>query len=106
MSTAGRSDEVHNRPPMNLYHPVLPYGYNKKLLFCPCRTCAHEQNLNGECGHLTDDERALSGTWVIPEINLAVAKILEIHELYEYQVTQYNREQVRAAFSPSISIYT
>jgi len=51
--------------------------------------------MHGECHHFTHDERAISATWVIPEIKLAVVKgykILEIHEVYEYHVTQYNRE--------------
>jgi len=26
-------------PPTNLYHTVLLYRYDKKLLFCLCRTC-------------------------------------------------------------------
>jgi len=45
--------------------------------------------------HTEDDDRALTGTWVMDEVRLAVQKgyrILEIHEVYEYQVTQYNRE--------------
>ena len=29
-------------PPMDLYHPLLPFRCNKKLLFCLCRTCAFE----------------------------------------------------------------
>ena len=40
-------------------------------------------------------ERAISVTWVITEIKLAIAKgykILEVHEVYDYQVTQYNQE--------------
>ena len=45
---------------------------------------------------LTEDEdRALTGTWVIDEVRLAVQKgykILEIYEFYEYQVTQYSPE--------------
>jgi len=28
-------------PPERLYHPVLPYRYNNKLMFCMCRTCVH-----------------------------------------------------------------
>jgi hypothetical protein len=35
----------------------------------------------------------LDGTWIIDEIRLAVAKvykILEIREVYQYEVTQYN----------------
>ena len=51
--------------------------------------------MHGECQHLSDAERAISRTWVIPEIKLAIAKgykILQIHEVYEYQATQYNQE--------------
>ena len=51
--------------------------------------------MRGEYQHFSDVEWAISGTWVIPEIKLAIAKgyiILEIHEVYEYQVTQYNEE--------------
>ena len=42
-----------------------------------------------------DAERVLEGTWVIDELRLAVNKrykILEIYEIYEYRVTQYNPE--------------
>jgi len=49
--------------------------------------------LYGECPHTEDAERALTGSWVIDEVRLAVEKgyrILEIH--YEYHVTQYNPE--------------
>jgi hypothetical protein len=28
-------------PPRRLYHPVLPFKCNKKLLFSLCRTCAN-----------------------------------------------------------------
>ena len=82
-------------PPKDPYHPVLPYRYDKKLLFCLCRTCVHEHNAKRECRHLGDAERFLEGTWVIDEVRLAVAKeykILEILELYEYEVTRYDSE--------------
>jgi len=82
-------------PPKNLFHPVMPFRCNKKLLLCLCRTCVIEQNLRGECQHFSDAERAISSTWVIPEIKFAIGKgykILGIHELYEYQVTQLNKE--------------
>jgi hypothetical protein len=39
--------------------------------------------------------RAILGTWVVEEVRLAVQKgykVLEIHEMYEYQVTQYDKE--------------
>jgi len=50
-----------------------------------------EQNTRGECQHFSDVERAISDTWVTDEIRMAFEKgyrILEIHELYEYKVTQ------------------
>ena len=80
-------------PPERLYHPVLPFRANQKLMFSLCRTCVLTSN-TGECRHKTDEERALTGTWVIDEVRLAVQKgrILEIHEVYEYKVTRYDTE--------------
>jgi hypothetical protein len=80
-------------PPQDLYHPVLPFRYNKKLLFSLCQSCVFEQNTAGECQHFNDAERCLDGTWVIDEVRLAVDKvhrIIEIQEMYQYEVTQYN----------------
>jgi len=72
-------------PPQKLYHPVLPFKCNKKLIFCLCRTCV-QTSCTGESLHTEDAERALTGTWVMDEVRLAVEKgywILEIHEVYE-----------------------
>ena len=47
-----------------------------------------------EIAVIRDEERALTGTWVIGDVRLAMQKgyrILEIHELYEY-VTRYDPE--------------
>ena len=70
-------------PPKDLYHPVLPYRCDKKLLFCLCRTCVLEHNASSECQHHGDAERCLEGTWVIDEVRLAVAKGYKILEVYE-----------------------
>jgi hypothetical protein len=81
-------------PPMKLYHPVLPYRRNNKL-FCLCWSCVFKQNITDKCKNLRDDERALTGTWVLEEVRLAVEKgykILDIYEVYEYHTTQYSRE--------------
>ena len=81
-------------PPERLYHPVLPFRANHKLMFSLCRTCVLTSN-TGQCCHKTDEKRALNGTWVIDELRLAVRKvyrILEIHEEYEYNVTKYDTE--------------
>jgi hypothetical protein len=43
-------------PPERLYHPVLPFRCNSKLLFCLCKTCALEQNTHSECTHESVEE--------------------------------------------------
>ena len=71
--------------PERLCHPLLLFRAIPKLMFSLCRTCALTSN-TGECHDKTDEERALTGTWVIDEVRLAVQKgyrILEIHEVYE-----------------------
>ena len=81
-------------PPQKLYHPVLPYRCNNKLMFCLCKTCVQTCS-TGECTHKEDEDRALTGTWVMDEVRLAVEKgyrVLEIYKVYEYQVTQYSPE--------------
>jgi len=63
-------------------------------MFSLCRTCVLTSN-TGECCHTTDEESALTDTLVIEEVRLAVQKgyrILEVHELYEYNVTRYDPE--------------
>jgi hypothetical protein len=80
-------------PPKDPYHPFVPFRHNKKLLFSLCRSCVLEHNTTGECQHFNDAERCLEGTWVIDEVRFAVNKgykILEIQEVYQYEVTQYN----------------
>ena len=36
-------------PLKSLYHPVLSYRFNKKILFCLCSSCVYEQNMSEEC---------------------------------------------------------
>jgi hypothetical protein len=37
-------------PPKRIYHPVLLFHCNTKLLFCLCKACVLECNISGECG--------------------------------------------------------
>ncbi|XP_018576210.1 uncharacterized protein LOC108914802 [Anoplophora glabripennis] len=77
-------------PPQELYHPVLPLKSNNKLMFPLCRTCC--QHMSDECEH-TEDERALTGTWVIDEVLKSLEKgykIVEIYEIWKYKIEQYN----------------
>ncbi|CAB4006372.1 DNA polymerase [Paramuricea clavata] len=48
-------------PPRALYHPVLLYRTQGKLMFPLCRTCAN--NLQQEPCHHSDAERTRHGTW-------------------------------------------
>lgn len=73
-------------PPRGLYHPVLPFKGNGKLLFCLCRTCALTSQQT-RCCH-TDEERALHGTWVSLEIELALKmgyRVLKMHEIWHFE---------------------
>ena len=79
--------------PEGLYNPVLPFRTNKKLTFCLCRTCVLNYNTGEWC--TTNEERGLTGTWVIDKVPLHVHKgymILEFHEVYEYNVTRHKLE--------------
>ena len=46
--------------------------------------------MENECAHETVAERAVTGTWFMDEVRLAVQKgyeVIEIFEVYEYDVT-------------------
>jgi len=80
-------------PPEKLYHPVLPFRCNNKLMFCLCRTCVLTSSSSEGCVHSRDEDRALTGTRVMDVVRLALEKgyrIFEIYEVYEYQVKQYD----------------
>ena len=82
-------------PPKRLYHPLLPTRIDGKLMFVLCRTCG-EQGVQADCSH-TDEERALTGTWVTLEIDKALAlgyKMIEKYSAWHFEdTTQYNPEQ-------------
>ena len=59
-----------------------------------CRTFVEENNMLGQCYHVTDADRAISGKWDLDDVRLAVTKgykVVEIQEVFEYAVTQYDR---------------
>ena len=79
-------------PPARLYHPVLPFRVNNKLYFPLCRTCATSNSGPGcEC---SDDDRALIGTWCMPELMKAVEmgyRIMKMYEVYHFlETTKYD----------------
>ena len=73
-------------PPRRLFHPVLPYRTQGKLMFPLCKTCADTCN-QATCTH-TDEERAIQGMWVSVELEKALQKryrILHIHEVWHFE---------------------
>ena len=91
-------------PPYELYHPVLPWRYDSRLLFPLCRTCAQQQikqqpanNKRSEkCPH-SPEERALIGTWTTLELTKTVEKGYII--VYIYEVWHF-RQRSKELFSP------
>lgn len=94
-------------PPKDLNIPVLPMhaGTLKKLLFPLCRTCA-ETFQTGKCAH-SENERALSGTWFIEEVKLAVEKgyeLRKIHSIWHFEETSTElfREYVQTFYKKKL----
>ncbi|CAB3995104.1 DNA polymerase [Paramuricea clavata] len=76
-------------PPRGLFHPVLPYRTQGKLMFALCKTCADACSQT-----LCDRERAIQGTWCSVELEKALEKALEkgyqivqIHEVWHFPET-------------------
>ena len=82
-------------PPSQFYHPLLLVRINGKLMFVLCHTCG-EEGAQGDCTH-TDEERALTGTWVSMEIDKVLAlsyKIVTKYAAWHFEeTTQYNLEE-------------
>lgn len=72
-------------PPRGLFHPVLPYRTQGKLMFPLCRTCADTCDQT-PCTH-SESERAIEGTWCSVELEKAMEKgyrVLRIHEVWHF----------------------
>ncbi|XP_028393192.1 uncharacterized protein LOC114517603 [Dendronephthya gigantea] len=73
-------------PPRGLFHPVLPYRTQGKLMFPLCKACADTCN-QGNCNH-SDAERSIQGTWVSVELQKAIEKgyrVLRVHEVWHFE---------------------
>ena len=75
-------------PPRELYHPVLPYRHDDKLLFPLCARCVEEEmakpllDRSYHCPH-PDEQRALTSTWCTPELYKAVELGYQVQYIYE-----------------------
>jgi hypothetical protein len=78
-----------------MYIPLLPYRSGGKLTFPLCRTCVENSNnpdlLNRErCTH-SDEQRALTDTWVSVEVVEALKenyKIVKIFEVWHFEQSE------------------
>lgn len=73
-------------PPRDLYLPVLPVRSMNRLLFPICCVCADARQTS-ICLH-SDAERALTGTWITPEVDRAIEKgykIIKTYEVWHFQ---------------------
>ena len=79
-------------PPFELYHPVLPYRHNGKLVMPLCRSCVEEEMgkpLHEKSHHCTHspEQRLSRGTWCTPELQKTVEMgytIVTIHEVWHF----------------------
>ena len=72
-------------PPRGLFHPVLPYCTQGKLMFALCKTCTDACNQT-PCTH-SDAERTMQGTWCTVEVMKALEKgyrLLQIYEVWHF----------------------
>lgn len=77
-------------PPKGLFHPVLPLKIFGRMVMTLCRICAENKSI--ACDH-SDNERVISGTWVLAEVHLAIEMgyaVVEVFEIWEYQVQTYD----------------
>ena len=96
-------------PPYKLYHPVLPYRLESKLLFPLYKACAQQQikqqpaiNKRSEkCPH-SPQERCLTGTWTTIELDKAIEKGYRI--MYIYEVWHFPQRS-KELFSPYIKTF-
>ena len=74
--------------PFGLFHPVLPFRAQGKLLFPLCKACTETElqkpycNRQPYCEHYEDQCEFIS-TWCSPEIEKAVELGYEVKEIYE-----------------------
>ena len=70
---------------LGLFHPVLPYRTQGKLMFPLYKSCA-DTCYQTPCTH-SDHERAIQGTWCNVKLEKALEKgyrILQMHEVWHF----------------------
>ena len=66
--------------------------------------CEVECNFSGECIYESSAQSSLTSTWILDEIRLGIQKgykVLDILEVYEYEVTKYDTRTREWGLFPS-----
>jgi hypothetical protein len=100
--------KVKVSPPRGLFHPVLGYRTGGKLTFPLCRTCVERQQQ--EPCTCDDRQRAWTGTYCTPELQIAIEKgykVVKIYEIYHWRETsRYDPEtQTGGLFASYINLF-
>ncbi|XP_032686577.1 uncharacterized protein LOC116851356 [Odontomachus brunneus] len=78
--------------PRDLFHPILPYRVNGKLLFALCRSCCKTFSQTA-CTHDDPVDREFEGAWVSCELRKAIEKsyrVTSVSEIWSYKITRYD----------------
>ena len=69
-------------PTRNMYHPVLPYKSNNKLMFQLCSACADTMN---QCNYThSEEERCIVGTWLLDEFRINIEIGYGLVDVFEF----------------------
>lgn len=86
-------------PNRELFWPILPYRFNKKLFFPSCRTCLNEyqKEIFVYCTHEEIEKRCITGTWSTDELRLAFEngyQLVKVIEVWHYETERGESQNV------------
>jgi len=93
-------------PPRELYHAVLPYKSNSKLIFPLFSDCGDTMNQD-DCTH-SDEEHCIVGTWVVDEVRKFVEmgyRLEDVYEFWEYEVTGFDKDNSGGIFAEYVNMF-
>ncbi|KYN38948.1 hypothetical protein ALC56_06670 [Trachymyrmex septentrionalis] len=94
-------------PPRDLFHPILSYRVQGKLLFGLCRNCC-ETFSQAECTHDLPADGEFVGAWISCELRKALEKgylVTNVSEIWQFRVTRSILVRDRVACLPNISTF-
>ena len=84
-------------PPSDIHLPILPFKFQSKLFFPPCRSCVEERSsmpdkksvdlTSKKCVHRQVEERSFWGTVATPEVKLALEngyRVIDVAQIWSW----------------------